>query len=149
MYGTASSYLMSPDSYDAQLKLRVLRLNGFKGPVRLEDTEDIVADGYEVDDIKGEAGLTMRKKDWRGIKCIQLMASAIMPNGKKKTVRVTPTDAAEQAFAYTHLVPQPGFFFCVPPEKGPEIVHAGERKRGSDHANGQACSKCHGDGRKK
>ncbi len=149
VYGTASAYLMSPDTYDAQLKLRVLRLNGFKGPVTLDDTEDVVADSYEIDDIKGEAGLTMRKKDWRGVKCIQLTASARMPNGKKKIVRITPTDAAEQAFAYTHLVPQPGFFFCVPPEKGPMVVDSGQKKRGADHANGQACSKCHKDGRKK
>ena len=151
VYGTASSYLMSPDSYEARLKLRVLRLNGFKGPVTLDDTEDVIADSYEIDDIKGDAGLTMRKKDWRGVKCIQLTASARLPNGKKKTVRVTPTDAAEQAFAYTHLVPQPGFFFCVPPEKGPEVVvSAGQSlKKGADHSNGQACSKCHNDGRKK
>ena len=148
VYGTASAYLMSPDRYETNLKLRVLRFNGFKGPVVLDDTEDVIADSYEIDDIKGEAGLTMRKKDWRGVKCIQLTASARMPNGKKKTVRITPTDAAEQAFAYTHLVPQPGFFFCVPPEKGPEIVSSGERKRGADHSNGQACSKCHNDGRK-
>jgi hypothetical protein len=149
VYGTASAYLLSPDDYAANIKLRVLRLNGFKGPVRLDSTEDVEADSYEIDDIKGDSGLVMRKKGWRGVKCIQLTASAWLPNGKKKTVRITPTDPAEQAFAYTHLVPQPGFFFCVPPEKEPEIVQAGERKRGADHANGQACSKCHDDGRKK
>lgn len=149
VYGTASAYLLSPDDYAANIKLRVLRLNGFKGPVRLDSTEDVEADSYEIDDIKGDSGLVLRKKGWRGVKCIQLTASAWLPNGKKKTVRITPTDPAEQAFAYTHLVPQPGFFFCVPPEKEPEIVQAGERKRGADHANGQACSKCHDDGRKK
>ena len=153
VYGTASAYLVSPENYDVELNLRVLRLNGFKGAVRLDDTEDIIADGYEIDDIKGKAGFTVRKKGWKGVKCIQLTASAYLPNGKKKTVRVTPTDPAEQAFAYTHLVPQPGFFLCVPPDKGPEVVVAGEfnsrKGGGADHSNGQACSKCHNDGRKK
>ncbi len=176
VYGVASSYLMSPDNYEAELKLRVLRLNGFKGPIVLDDTEDIQADSYEIDDIKGKAGLAFRKKDWRGIKCIQLTASARLPNGTKKTVRITPTDPAEQAFAYSHMLPQRGFYFCVPPEKECEIRDIAElgweaanaaaanaaaaggadasapkvkpmkrvkKQKGADHANGQPCSKCH------
>ena len=166
VYGASSSYLLN-DQYETTLQLRVLRYNGFHGPIVLDDSEDIAADSYEIDDIKGTAGLAFKKKDWKGVKCIQLTASARLPNGKKKTVRITPTDPAEQAFAYSHLVPQRGFFFCVAEgdksedveERTPNAKAAGgaaatdeakrekrkmrKQKRGADHANGQACSNCH------
>lgn len=181
VYGLSSSYLLN-ENYEADLKLQVLRLNGFKGPIVLDDTEDVQADSYEIDNIKGRAGLAFRKKDWRGVKCIQLTASARLPNGNKKTVRITPTDPAEQAFAYSHMLPQHGFYFCVPPEKEKECEYrdvadigwtaanaasasasatadaAGgvtnqvvkpmkrvKKSKGADHANGQPCSKCHQD----
>ena len=139
VYGKYSSYLLRPkedgsNDYEATLQLHVLRLNGFKGAVVLDDTDDVQADSYEIDNIAGTAGLSFKKKDWKGVKCIQLTASAYMPNGKKKTVRVTPTDPAEQAFAYSHMLPQRGFFFCVPEEdvsediesRGEPVAAAGE-----------------------
>lgn len=149
VYATKSSFLMRKGDYSADIDFRVLKLNGFEGVITIDDTEDFTVETSEKDERMIEGRLSMKKTDWEGVKCLQLTASAEMPDGTKKTVRVTPTDPAEQAFAYTHLVPQPGFFFCAPLKKEPEIVKdLNIRKKGSDHANGQACNKCHQDGRK-
>jgi hypothetical protein len=131
------------------MEFRILKLNGFDGEITIDDTDDFTVSTSQRDERIIEGRLSMSKDDWRGVRCLQLTASAHMPDGTKKTVRVTPTDPAEQAFAYTHLVPQPGFFFCAPLAKEPEIVKdLTMKKKGADHANGQACSKCHQDGRK-
>jgi hypothetical protein len=138
VYGTKSSFLMKDGDFGADMEFRVLKLNGFKGEVVLDDTPEYTITTSVLNERMLRCRITMEKDEWRGVKCLQLTASAEMPDGTRKTVRVTPTDPAEQAFAYTHLVPQPGFFFCAPLEKEPEVVKdLNTRKEGFDYASWQ------------
>ena len=103
---------------------------------------------------------------WTGVTNLQLTASGELPNGKKLTVRVTPTDPAEQAFAYSHLLPARGFYFGVAgdstrekfkypgphltPEKtqhsgGKSCVSCHDKKKSKHHNKGKACNECHSD----
>ena len=115
IYADNSSMLLQGNT--AKTKVRVIRHNGFTGELTLESNDDFECD-YS---ISGEPGVpeevvfTAKKNDWSGLKCTQFFASAVVGPDKKRIVRrVTPTDPAEQAFAYTHLVPQRTFYIFKP-----------------------------------
>jgi len=115
IYAESSSFLLRGS--DASAKIRIVRLNGFDGDVTVESNDDFTCD-CTVSSTSAEqesVTFTPRKSDWSGVKCTQFFASATVGPDKKRIVRrVTPTDSAEQAFAYTHLVPQRTFFFYRP-----------------------------------
>ncbi len=113
IYATASTYLMRGD--DAEMNLKVAPLYGFKGKIKIEGNEDFYCD-EEVDCASDKPlSVTVRaKKPVKGLKTCQFFATAILDDKTKITHRITPTDSAEQAFAYTHLVPQRSFFFYNP-----------------------------------
>ena len=103
------------DGRDATAKIRVVPLNGFTGEVTIEGNDEFEC-GQTVSSAEpGEVTFSPKKSDWKGLKLTQFYATATVgPKGKVIRRRVTPTDSAEQAFAYTHLVPQRAFFFCRP-----------------------------------
>jgi len=94
-------------------KAHVLR-RGFKGPISFDNSNDFNVSGEFTDDDQVETTVTVQptRSDWTGIISTQLYASGELPDGRRKRVRVTPCDSVEQAFAYTHLLPQAAFFFC-------------------------------------
>ena len=115
IYSVNSSALLSGD--DATLSIKVIPLNGFTGQIHIEGNDDFECDYVVYSDTKDPQPVTIKSKrtDWKGLKLTQFFASAeIGPKGKRITRRITPTDSAEQAFAYTHLVPQRAFFIYKP-----------------------------------
>ena len=114
VYSESSSFLMRGN--EATARIRVVRHNGFEGRLTIEGNDDFDCD-YTIDGKPNEPEEVTfsAKKDWKGIKYAQFYATAEV-GPEKRTVRrrVTPADPAEQAFAYTHLVPQRAFFFYRP-----------------------------------
>ena len=114
VYAVNSSFLMRGNA--ATAKIRVIPHNGFKGSLTIEGNDDFECDCTVDGSLDEPQEVTFTaKKDWKGIKCVQFFAAAEVGPGKKTVRRrVTPADPAEQAFAYTHLVPQRAFFFHRP-----------------------------------
>jgi len=125
----------------------VLRKDGFEGPITFESTEEYDVDGcFDGPALETDVSVSF-KKEWEGLKRLDLYATGELPDGKTLRVRVTPTDPGEQAFAYSHLLPAHGFYFGTAGENVREKdkhpgPHLGAKKKTS-HSNGQACSKCH------
>ena len=124
----------------------VLRKDGFAGDIYFNGTDDYdVEGGFSGDELETDIRITF-KKTWEGLKRLDLTASGELPSGKTLTVRVTPTDPAEQAFAYSHLLPAQGFYFGVAGEStreafkypGPHLSGVKEK-----HSGGRACVSCH------
>lgn len=115
VYSENSSILLRGNEGSA--KIRVVRHNGFEGKLTIEGNDDFDCD-FTIDGNPKEpeeVTFTAKKGDWKGLKCVQFYASAEIGPGKKTVRRrITPADPAEQAFAYTHLVPQRAFFFHRP-----------------------------------
>ena len=152
----------------ASFKACVLRKDGFTGDIAFDGTDDYEVDGGFSGDAR-ETEVSIRFSDkmkWTGLKRLDLTASGERPDGTTLTVRVTPTDPAEQAFAYSHLLPARGFFFGVAGEStrekfkhpGPHLTpaktqHSGgkscvschDKKSSKSHNKGKACNECHQD----
>jgi len=147
VYSEKSSFVLggSPVSF----RVRVIRKNGFKGPIQFDDGTDFVFnDGYIPEDVeRGEISVSAVKDDWHGLRTVNFTASAELPDGRRKRVRVTPADPVEQAFAYTHLLPAHAFFFYRPGKD--ENLAASSQESGKkkfnreNHANGLPCNECH------
>jgi len=139
-----------------RFKAHILR-RGFSGPVTFDSTDEWEVSGcFEQDDeVEVEVSVRGAKGPWKGVKCAQLTASGELPDGRRITVRVTPCDSVEQAFAYTHLLPQAAFYFCARPEEDvvvknphplPHLLGGGkpgDAKKKTKHSNGQSCVSCH------
>lgn len=134
-------------------KAHVLR-RGFKGPITFDSTPDFEVYGEFSDDeeVEVDVSVTPLKQDWSGVLCTQFTASGERPDGTRVTVRVTPCDPVEQAFAYTHLLPQKSFFFCKSsrdvlardPHPLPHLpASANKDGKSGSHSNGKACVSCH------
>ena len=146
----------------------VLRKDGFAGDIAFDSTDDYeVSGGFSGDEREVDVSISFGEKmKWTGLTNLQLTASGELPSGKTLTVRVTPTDPAEQAFAYSHLLPARGFTFGVAEaptrEKfkhaGPHLTpvktqHSGgkscischDKKKAKSHNKGKACNECHQD----
>lgn len=152
----------------ASFKACVLRKDGFTGDIAFDGTDDYEVDGGFSGDAR-ETEVSIRFSDkmkWTGLKRLDLTATGERPDGTTLTVRVTPTDPAEQAFAYSHLLPARGFFFGVAGEStrekfkhpGPHLTpaktqHSGgkscvschDKKSSKSHNKGKACNECHQD----
>ena len=123
--------------------------------------------GFSGDEREVDVSISFGEKmKWTGLTNLQLTASGELPSGKTLTVRVTPTDPAEQAFAYSHLLPAHSFTFGVAEaptrEKfkhaGPHLTpvktqHSGgkscischDKQKAKSHNKGKACNECHQD----
>ena len=131
----------------------VLRKDGFEGDIAFNSTDDYeVSGGFSGKELETSVSISF-KKSWKGVKSFDLTASGDLPNGKTLTVRVTPTDPGEQAFAYSHLLPAHAFYFGRPGESvrekflhpGPHLVPKGETGMKTDkkHGSGRPCLECH------
>ncbi len=124
----------------------VLRKDGFTGDIVFNSTDlyDISGE-FTGDALETEVSISF-KTNWVALKRVNITASGDLPNGKTLTVNVTPTDPAEQAFAYSHLLPAQGFYFGIAGESvrekfkypGPELSGVKEK-----HSGGRACTSCH------
>lgn len=131
-------------------KAHILR-RGFTGPVTFDSTPEYNVSGEfsEDDQVETDVTVTPLVGQWNGVLTFQLTASGTRPDGTRVTVRVTPCDPVEQAFAYTHLLPQASFFCCSSTEDVLEqpthpLPHlASSKKKATSHSNGQACITCH------
>lgn len=114
VYTENSSFLVS--ARELKTNVRIIRHNGFTGPITIEGNDDFDAEFEPGKDGQPDTvSFSPKKNDWTGLKTTQFYASAKVGRDKKRVARrVTPTDSAEQAFAYTHLVPQRAFFFYNP-----------------------------------
>ena len=111
IYSENSSMLLRGNS--ASTNIRVIRHNGFTGEITIESNDDFDC-GFTIEGKPGvpEEVTFTAKTDRPGLRSTQFYASAVIGPDKKRIVRrITPTDSAEQAFAYTHLVPQSAFYF--------------------------------------
>ena len=95
-----------------QLKLSVIRHEGFDGPVRLEESPyfrfspSVIPAGTNT--IKVYVGIR-EARDFKPMP-VEIKASAEI-NGVRQTVRVQPADEYNQAFAWDHLLPAESFIF--------------------------------------
>ena len=144
VFSLASACLVRDGS--ATFQACVLRKDGFEGPITFDSTSEYEVSGvFEDGALETEVSISF-KKEWQGVRRLDLTASGELPNGKILRVRVTPTDPGEQAFAYSHLLPAHGFYFGVAGEnvrtrdtRGPQLG----LKTKTSHSNGQSCAKCH------
>jgi len=155
VYASMSAFVSQPGGRAASFKACVLRRDGFTGDIRFNSTPEFEVDGtFSGDEVETDVTVTSLKGDWSGVRCVQLTATGTLPSGEKLTVRVTPCDSVEQAFAYTHFLPQAGFFFCAPGENVKAVnphplPHLPSSKGGKDgkarstHSNGRSCVDCH------
>lgn len=147
VFALSSAMKLNGDS--ASFTACILRRNGFKGPISFDSTDDYDVNGgfYDENDLETTVEISFRK-NWEGVKRFDLTASGELPDGKKVTVRVTPTDPAEQAFAYSHILPAHGFYAIRAGKsvresfkhKGPFLTGV---KSPAKHSNGQSCVSCH------
>ena len=150
----------------ASFRACILRKDGFTGDVTFNSTDAYeVNGGFSGEELETDVSISF-KNNWEGVKRFDLTASGELPNGKTLTVRVTPTDPAEQAFAYSHLLPAHGFYFGVAGEStrenfkypgphlsGEKVKHSGgkscischDKKASKQHNKGKACNECHKD----
>ena len=152
VYASTSAFVSHPGGRAASFKACVLRRDGFVGDITFDSTRDFEVNGsFSGDEVETDVTVTSLNADWSGVRRVQLTASGVLPSGEKLTVRVTPCDPAEQAFAYTHFLPQTAFFFCAPGENVKEVnphplPHLGSGKGGkarTTHSNGRSCTDCH------
>jgi len=110
VYATRSTFLGGSGAFEA----KVVRRNGFKGDITIEGSDDFTSgDVIPADTDKAEVRVN-GGTDWKGMKFTQLLASAEIAPGVKKTVKIVPGDPVEQAFAYTHYLPAAAFGFFIP-----------------------------------
>ncbi len=125
----------------------VLRKDGFTGDIAFNSTDAYeISGGFSGDELETSVSISF-KDTWTGLRRIDdITASGELPNGKTLTVRVTPTDPGEQAFAYSHLLPARGFYFGMGGENVREkFKHPGPHLSGVKvkHSGGRACTSCH------
>ena len=112
VYSHTSSFIMNGNS--AHFKARIVPLNGFKGEVTFDSNDEFSCSTSPSDKPDWVEVSVSPKTDWKGMKFATLTASAEIAPGKTRTVKVTPCDSVEQAFAYTHLLPTHAFYFYNP-----------------------------------
>jgi len=112
IYAKKSSFVLMPGKGErVKFDVRVVRQNGFHGSIKLEGGRDWklrpaqIPATAEVMRVTAEAV----KRDWTGMREFKLFATAKIGAERTKTVQIVPADEAEQAFAYTHLLPSEAF----------------------------------------
>lgn len=143
----------------------VHRKDGFDGDITFDSTDAYEIDGgFSGDMIETEVTVNFKNTKWEGPKRFDITASGELPSGKTLRVMVSPTDPAEQAFAYSHLLPAQGFYFGIagastrekfkhpgPHLSGEKVKHSGgrscvschDKKADKKHNKGKACNECH------
>ena len=121
-YALKSSFMLRPDgSGRVPFKVAVVRRGGFAGPVRLDDAEGFSFDRREIPAGSNDYEVVVSAKGGSGpgMRLAQFTATAEVAPGRTLTVPVTPTDEAQQAFAYTHHLPARAFYFYAPKPSPP------------------------------
>ena len=114
VYSTQSTFLMRPGG-SADFTVKVVRRNGFTGDIRLEGSGDFYFGNDTIPAGEDEASVSVScNEGFKGLKRVDLYATAEVAPGCVRRVRITPADSTEQAFAYTHLLPARGFYFYNP-----------------------------------
>ena len=113
VYALRSSHLMPGGS--ASVELKIVRRNGFTGEVSIEGNDDFVCSAFFAEGSDtGEMTVTAVNDGWTGMKTANFTATAEIGPDKVRKVPVVPGDPVEQAFAYTHYLPAPHFYFFKP-----------------------------------
>lgn len=115
VYATKSSFVLHrSDRSSARLKLKVVRRGGFAGPVELDSAADFLFSPRVIPAGSNEFEVVCSpvRRNWTGVKSCSFTASAETGRGRRR-VSVMPADEAEQAFAYTHLLPAQAFSFTM------------------------------------
>ena len=113
VYATKSSFVLHQrDKSVAKLHLKVVRHDGFSGPIEIDSAADFLFSPRKIPATTNEIEVACQpvRRDWTGLKRCAFTASAVV-DGKTLRVPIVPADAAEQAFAYTHLLPARTFSF--------------------------------------
>lgn len=115
---THSSFLLTGNA--VTIPVKVVRHGGYAGDPEIEDNEFFRCGEFVMTDEKGNGSFTahLKKPDWKGLGSARFFARTPGPDGKMIRREMTPADPAEQAFAYTHYVPQTAFRFYRPAPKG-------------------------------
>ena len=118
VYTTKSSLLCLRGKRDKmRFKVRVVRRNVFDGPITLEDTGDLHFDRGTIPAGTNEMTVVCSpvRRDWDGSRRLTPTARAEIRPGVIRRRPVVTADEAEQAFAYTHLLPARGLSLTMPP----------------------------------
>jgi len=113
VYASKSSFVLHrQDQSAARLRLKVVRRNGFAGPIALDSAADFMFRPKTIpantNDL--EVSCLPVRRDWTGVKRCSFTASATV-GGRTLHAPIVPADETEQAFAYTHLLPARAFSF--------------------------------------
>jgi len=108
VYSLKSSLVLQPwKNAKVDLKVKVERRNGFDGPVRLVGNDDVLVERGEISAGSNSAKVVVcAKRDWQGARLIRLTAVATSADGQRLERPVVPGNEVEQAFAYTHILPE-------------------------------------------
>lgn len=123
-YASKSTFVLPPGKNERfKFNVRIVRRNGFAGPVALDGdgvfkfTPAHVAATAEVVTVTAQP----LRRGWTGPREFRFSARAEVSPGCERTIPIVPADEMEQAFAYTHLLPSDAFrvFIHRQPPLGP------------------------------
>ena len=113
VYALRSSFNMRGGT--AAFGVKVVRRNGFEGAIDIDGSDEFPSSDKVLPGVtETEVSVSVNCEDWKGMKTANLTASAEIAPGVRKTVPIVPADPVEQAFAYTHYLPAPHFYFFKP-----------------------------------
>ena len=111
-YASKSTFVLPPGNGERlRFDVRIVRRNGFAGPVALDGdgvfrfTPSQVVATTEVATVTAQPA----RRDWTGPREFRFSARAEVSPGCERRVPLVPADEMEQAFAYTHLLPSDAF----------------------------------------
>lgn len=111
-YASKSTFVLPPGKNERlKFNVRIVRRNGFAGPVALDGGGAFKFTPAQVAATAEVATVTAQPlgRGWSGPREFCFSARAEVSPGCERTVPLVPADEMEQAFAYTHLLPSDAF----------------------------------------
>ena len=111
-YASKSTFVLPPGNGERlRFDVRIVRRNGFAGPVALDGDGVFKFTPAHVAATAAVATVTAQpaRRDWTGPREFRFSARAEVSPGCERRVPLVPADEMEQAFAYTHLLPSDAF----------------------------------------
>ena len=111
-YASKSTFVLPPGKTERlKFNVRIVRRNGFAGPVALDGDGAFKFTPAQVAATADVATVTAQPLDrkWFGPREFRFSARAEVSAGCERIVPIVPADEMEQAFAYTHLLPSDAF----------------------------------------
>ena len=117
VYATKAAFVLQEwKGSQASFKVKVVRRNGFAGPVTVVGTDafEVRKGTVPAEADEAEIVVAATQKGWFGMRRASFSAVAEDAEGRRLERRVVPAHEVEQAFAYVHLLPTEDFLFLKP-----------------------------------